>query len=126
MSHPSPYIPSRQFLGFDHAFRGLGHLLRTQLNARIHLVVTLMVVGAGLGFHIHWGEWIALSLAMGLVWCAECLNTALEFLADSVTQDHHEGIRRAKDVAAAGVFLASLAALIVGLLVFIPHLSSMV
>jgi diacylglycerol kinase len=62
------------------------------------------------------------ALSTGLVWAAELLNTAIEVLADRVSMEREEPIRRVKDAAAAGVLLAALAAFSVGLIVFLPKL----
>lgn len=58
-----------------------------------------------------------------LVWMAEALNTAIEFLADEVSQEWRARIGQAKDVAAFGVLVSALAAATIGLLVFVPHLT---
>lgn len=105
---------------FGHAFRGVAELLRTQHNAWIHAAVTLAVVAAGVGFGASALEWAVLCLAMGLVWAAEGVNTALETLGDAVSADSHPLIGRAKDVAAAAVLLASIAAAAAGLCIFVP------
>lgn len=107
---------------FPYAWRGLLFLLRSQPNARIHLLATLAVCGAGLGLGIGLGDWLWLVLAVILVWSAEAFNTALEQLADAVHPERHPGIGRAKDVAAAAVLIAALGAAVIGVLVFGPHL----
>ncbi len=108
---------------FGHALRGLRHLLATEPNARIHAVATLAVVALAVACRLVRWEWAALALATGSVWAAEALNTAVELLADEVTQERRERIGRAKDVAAAGVLATALAAAVVGLVVFVPHLA---
>jgi diacylglycerol kinase (ATP) len=107
---------------FRHAIRGIFLVVRTQHNAWIHLVATVGVVGAGIFLNVAHGEWAALALAIGLVWIAEALNTAVEFLADEVSQEKRELIGHAKDAGAAGVLLAAITAAVVGLIVFVPHL----
>ncbi len=107
---------------FRHAIRGFLDLLRAQHNARIHLVATLLVVALAGWLKLGRADWIALLLAVGLVWIAEALNTALEYLADAAVPEHHPLIGKAKDAAAAGVLLASLIAALIGLLVFLPPL----
>jgi len=107
---------------FACALRGIAVLLRTQVNARIHLLATVLVIAAGLVFHITRGEWVPLAFAIGIVWIAEALNTALEALADRISREHDEAIRRAKDLAAGAVLLAAITAAIIGLLVLGPHL----
>lgn len=108
---------------FGHAFRGLSTLVQTQSNARIHLAATVSVICLGLFLGVSVIEWAVLALACGLVWAAEAINTAVEFLADRVAPEKHELVRRAKDTAAAGVLAASIAAAAAGLLIFLPYVS---
>lgn len=109
---------------FRHAFRGVATLLARQHNARIHALASLAVVALGLVLGVSHLEWALLVLAMGLVWSAEALNSAVEWLCDVASPEYHPLVKRAKDVAAAGVLLASIAAAAAGLLVFIPRLVS--
>lgn len=112
----------RRLRSIAHALRGLGHLVRTQGNARVHLAATVAVCIAGLVFGIDRTEWLWLVVAISLVWSAEAFNTALELLADAVHPVRHPGIGRAKDAAAAAVLVAAAGAAVIGLLVFLPHL----
>ncbi len=107
---------------FKFAFRGLFALLKTQPNARVHLLATIAVIIAGVLLHISAAEWCWLVLAMVAVWVAEALNTAIEQLADVVSPNFHPAIARAKDLAAAGVLLAALGAVVIGALVLGRHL----
>ena len=100
------------------AGRGLGRLLGTQPNARLHAAATALVIGAGWAGHLAAGEWCAVVLALVAVWVAEALNTALEFLADAIHPAFHPLVGQAKDVAAGAVLLAALGALVIGLLLF--------
>lgn len=96
-------------------------MIRTQHNAWIHLLATAGVIIAGLLTGLKWLEWCALVFAIGLVWTAEALNTAIEFLADEISLEKRDLIGKAKDAGAAGVLLVSICAAVVGLLVFVPH-----
>ena len=107
---------------FRHAFRGTILVARSQHNAWIHAVATIGVVAAGLWFGVTRWEWCALVLAIGLVCTAEALNTALEFLADEVSDERRELIGKAKDAGAGGVLLASIASAIIGAVVLVPHI----
>ena len=111
----------RRLQSFVHAFHGGRHLLATQPNARIHLVATAVVVCAGRWFGVTPGEWLALALAMGMVWAAEALNTAIELLGDEMTLEKRPRIGQAKDVAAFAVLVAAIVAVIVAALVFCPR-----
>ncbi|MDX6765476.1 MAG: diacylglycerol kinase family protein [Candidatus Methylacidiphilales bacterium] len=103
---------------FPPAFRGITLLIRSQTNARVHLVATLVVIVAGIWQKASAVEWGLLSLAIGLVWTAEAFNTALEWLADRVTTEKDAKIRDLKDVAAAGVLLAAFTSLAIAGCVF--------
>ncbi|OIQ73763.1 undecaprenol kinase [mine drainage metagenome] len=103
-----------------HAARGVWQLLATQMNARIHACAAVTVVAMGYWLEVSLLEWGLLILAIGLVLCAEGLNTALEFVVDLASPQWHELARDAKDVAAGAVLLASVTAFGVGLTIFLP------
>jgi diacylglycerol kinase (ATP) len=109
---------SRQFRldSFVNAGRGVRVLLG-EANARVQLAVAAAVVGLAIWLEVGARDWALLVLAMGVVLASEAFNTALEALADRAAPEPHPLIARAKDVAAGGVLLASLAAAAVGLLV---------
>jgi diacylglycerol kinase (ATP) len=113
---------SERIRSFHHAFRGIGTVIRTQHNAWIHPVATVGVVVFGLCLGLSHAEWCALVFSIGIVWVAEALNTAVEFLADEISQERRELIGKAKDAGAAGVLLAAISAAVIGLIVFVPHL----
>ena len=115
--------PVVKFLqGFVHAGRGIITSLGEQLNLKVHLLATLVVAGAGLYFSITRMEWLAIILTIGLVWVAELFNSALEYLTDLVTKDHHPLARKAKDAAAGAVLAAAIMAVVVALFVFGKYL----
>ena len=107
---------------FLYAFKGIATLFRTQRNARVHLMFLALTVVCGFLFKISPGEWCAILISAGVVLAAEALNTAVEFLADAVHPDEHPKVGAAKDVAAAGVLFAAIAAVAVGLIVFVPKI----
>lgn len=122
---PSPYLGAR-LRSFGHAFRGLMLLLRTQNNARIHAVATVLVLAAGALFGISPVEWTLIALAVVCVWATEALNTAIEFLVDLVSPELHPLAAKAKDVAAGAVLVAAIGSLIVGILVFGPYILKLI
>lgn len=113
---------SREAASFGCAFRGIACLLKGEVHARIHLAATIVVLGLGWWCAITPGEWIAIVLAIGVVWVAEALNTAIEYVADLAHPDEHPEVKRLKDLAAAAVLFASVVAFVVGLIVFLPRL----
>lgn len=107
---------------FKHAFRGIGTLLATQMNARIHLIILALVIAAGFHVNLNPGEWAIIALAVAMVLSAEAMNSALEFLADHTAPEWHDSVQKAKDLAAGAVLIAAAGAIVVGLIVFIPHI----
>jgi diacylglycerol kinase (ATP) len=119
-----PQGAASRLASFGHALRGVAVLLR-QPNARIHAVAAVLVTILGLALQVSALEWCALALAMALVLGAEALNTAIELVVDMVQPEWHALARDAKDVAAAGVLMCTLGAVVVGLWVFAPRLWAM-
>ena len=103
-----------------HAIDGFWLMLRTQHNAWVHLVTTIVVIVLGLVLGLTVEAWLALILAIAAVWIAEALNTAFELLCDVAQPDFHPAVKAAKDVAAAAVLLSAIAAVAVGTIVFLP------
>ena len=114
-----------QFTGrirsFRHAITGLLRMIRCQHNAWIHAAATALVIVAGLLFQVSAADWCWLILAIAIVWTAEALNTAFEFLADAASPEFHPLVRDAKDVAAGAVLVTAVAAAVIGAIVFWPH-----
>jgi diacylglycerol kinase len=107
---------------FINAYKGLQFVFRTQRNAKIHLLISVNIILMGVFFHITSMQWVATSLAIGLVWAAECMNTAVEKLTDLASPEYHILARIAKDCAAAAVLMASITSVVVGLIIFLPRL----
>jgi diacylglycerol kinase (ATP) len=107
---------------FEHAFRGVRRLLATQHNAWIHAAATAAVLGLGILLGLGRSEWVALLVAVAMVWVAESFNTAIEHLCDRVSPEFDPLVGHAKDVAAGGVLIAAGGAALIGLLVLGPPL----
>ena len=104
------------------ALKGIAILIRTQPNAWLHAVATLGIIVLGFLLRFESWEWVAILLCIALVWAAEALNTALEFLADEIDTNHRPGIGQAKDVAAAGVLIAALVSILIAGVILLNHL----
>lgn len=113
---------SRLARSFRFALAGVLHVLKTEQNMRVHLMLTALVGLLGYLLGISAVEWGLVSLSIGAVMAAECFNSSLERLADRLSQEEHYLIRVAKDAAAGGVLMVSLSAAIVGALIFLPKL----
>ena len=105
---------------FAYAFAGIRTLLRDEHNSRIHALAMVCVIIAGFLLGISAMEWCVVALCCGAVLMAEAMNSAVEALADLVSPDFHPLVKKAKDVAAAGVLMMAIAAATAGLIIFIP------
>ena len=107
-------------IGF--ALSGLRTAWLEEFNFRFEISIGGIAVLLGLLFRITTEEWLFVCVSVGLVLAAEALNTALEELCDMLKPMHDPHVKKIKDLAAAGVFLASCTAAIIGPCIFIPHL----
>ena len=112
----------QRYNSFRYAFEGLFDLIKSQPNAKIHLLAATLTIIAGFYFSISRTEWLLITLAIASVLSAEAFNTALEYLVDLVSPDYHLLAKKTKDVAAAGVLIMAIGAAIIGLIIFLPHL----
>jgi len=106
---------------FGFAFAGLAFMLRTQHNAWLHLAATIAVIAAGVALNIAADDWRWLVAAITLVWPAEAMNTAFEYLCDVVQPEFHASVQRAKDIAAGAVLLCAIGAAVLGAITFAPY-----
>lgn len=107
---------------FGYAFNGIKMLLRDEHNSRIHVVAMLLAIAFGFILKISTTEWCIIALCCGGVLMAEAMNSAVEAIADLVSPDFHPLIKKAKDVAAAGVLMMAIAAAAAGIIIFLPKL----
>ncbi|MDE6023642.1 MAG: diacylglycerol kinase family protein [Muribaculaceae bacterium] len=112
----------KRIKSFGYAFNGIKTLLCDEHNSRIHLVAMIAVVALGFVFGITPTEWCIVALCCGGVLMAEAMNSAIEAIADLVSQEFHPLIKKAKDVGAAGVLMMAIAAATAGLIIFLPYL----
>jgi len=116
-----PFAFTGRIRSFRSAIAGIVRMIRCQHNAWIHAVATLVVLGCGFLLQISALDWCWIILAISIVWTAEALNTAFEFLADAASPNPHPLVRDAKDVAAGAVLITAIAAAIIGAIIFWPH-----
>ncbi len=107
---------------FRHAFSGWWHVLRTQRNAWIHALATLLAVGVAAWLGLDRLSWVLIVIAISLVWLAEFINTAIEAAVDLASPDHDPLAKVGKDVGAAAVMIAAGTAALIGILVLGPPL----
>ena len=102
------------------AFKGAILLLKTEASIKIQFTLGVIVTIAGFYYNISTTEWLIQLLAIGLVMCAEGMNTAIEAIADFIHPEHHQKIGLIKDIAAGAVFIAAIFTSIIGFIIYIP------
>lgn len=112
-----PYIKA-----FSHAFAGIVSFVKTERNAKVHLVATVVVSTLGFYLKLMAEEWLWIASAIASVLICEMINTAIEKLCNKITMAQDADIKVIKDIAAGFVVLATLYAVIVGTIIFTPHL----
>lgn len=111
----------KRLKSFIYAFNGIKLLITREHNAWIHTFIAVCVVIAGFLFNISTTEWIAVTFAIGMVLAAEAINSSIEALADLVSPEYNEAIKKTKDLAAGAVLLLAIAAAIIGCIIFVPE-----
>lgn len=106
----------------NHALRGLIIFFKGTHNAWLHLFFGIAAVYLGFILHISSGEWATLVLTIGLVMVTEAINTAIEIDINLTSPTYHPYARDTKDIAAATVVIAIIAAGTNGLIIFLPKI----
>ena len=102
---------------------GLRFVFDTQRNMRIHIVAAVLVISFGIYLKLTSLEMVIISLTIMSVIVSEVFNTAIELSLDFLNgKDHHPSVKLIKDIAAGGVLLASINAVIVGSIIFLRHI----
>ena len=109
---------------FAHAFNGIAKAFATQRNMQIHGVILVIALIGGFYFNINSAEWIAIIICSGMVLSAEIINTAIEEIVNFISPGMNPKAGLIKDLAAGAVLITAIAAIIVGLIIFVPKMIS--
>lgn len=109
---------SKFWSSFHFAFQGVVYCAKTQANMRVHLFIAAVILLATLYLRLERSYVVEIIILIAIVLALELLNTAIEAIVDLLTVAHHPLAKIAKDAAAGAVLVASLAAIVVGYLVF--------
>lgn len=110
------FITSR-ILSIRHALRGWKFVIKTQMNARVHSAITLMVIILGVWLKLPMRDWAVLILTIAMVFAAEFFNTAVEAIVDLASPSQHPLAKISKDVSAGAVLVTALLAVLIGILI---------
>lgn len=111
----------RLFKSFSYALKGIKRTFLEEQNFKIQTTVAGLVILLGVIFRITGIEWCLLIFSIILVLLMELVNSAVERATDMLKPRIHEYAKEIKDIMAAAVFLASVAATIIGLIIFLPY-----
>lgn len=108
---------------FSHAFNGLYQAFITERNVRLHYLLGIVAILLGFLFEIETYEWLSVVMVIGFVIVTELLNTAIEYTVDLVCRNtYNELAKYSKDIAAGATLLASVFAIIIGAIIFVPRI----
>jgi diacylglycerol kinase (ATP) len=111
--------------GAKYALKGAIILIKTESSIKAQFSIAILLTCAGFYFNISTTEWMFQVLAIGLIMSVEGLNTAVEEIADFIHPDFNHKIGLIKDIAAGAVFIAALAGLILGMVIYVPKIMAL-
>jgi diacylglycerol kinase (ATP) len=106
---------------FNDAMYGLLLIIRRERNFRIHLIFGFLVIALSLFLKIPLSEFLILLLVIGMVLFAEIVNTVVEIIVDAFTDNYHEDAKKAKDISAASVLIASISSVLAGYFILVKY-----
>ena len=107
---------------FSYAIKGIKKVFKQEQNFRIHSIIALVVLVLALILKIETWQFIILILLIAFIFILEIINSIFERLLDLLKPRIHHYVRDIKDMTAAIVFIGAIAAIIIGLLIFLPYL----
>ena len=107
---------------FGYAASGIATAFRKGRNFKVQLGFAVLAIVLGAAFRVTAPEWLAIVVCIGAVLGGECVNTSIEDVVDLVSPEYHPLAKSAKDLAAGGVLVMSVASVAVAAIVFLPRL----
>jgi diacylglycerol kinase len=114
--------PRTWYEKFRDAFRGVRTGMRGQSSFQVHIVVAVAVLISAALLRCRLWEWCILLLCIGGVLTAEMINSAMEYLAKAIDENHNPHLGDALDTGSAAVLFASLAAATVGAIILLSRI----
>ncbi|MBI4713882.1 diacylglycerol kinase family protein [Candidatus Uhrbacteria bacterium] len=113
---------SRLIKSFSHALRGVRVVFKSEQNFRMQTLAAVAIIVLAIWFEVNAFEWIVLLLLIGLILTLELINSVFERIVDTFKPRIHPIVHDIKDIMAATVLLMSLIAVVIGVVIFAPHL----
>lgn len=111
---------------FKHALRGLREVIKRERNARVHLILAFLALIASWFFRISSTQLVLVVLAIGLVFFAEVVNSAIEKTLDLIPVGNNQIVKIVKDMCAAAVLVTATTATVIALIVFLPYIIKLI
>lgn len=112
----------RLFRSFGFAVEGIKYALKKDQNLRVHFTIAVLVIFLSIVLNVNPFEMGILGVMILLVIVTEMINSTIENMVDLITKEHRQEAKYAKDVAAGMVLITVIGSVIVGVLIFLPHL----
>lgn len=109
---------------FKVAINGIMIVFKNESSFRYQSLLLFIAVILGIILKLSFYEWTIVAVMSTVVLCCEALNTSIEYLLDMISPEYNVLVGRIKDVTAGVVLLASLGAIIVGILIYYPKIKT--
>lgn len=116
-----PFL-KHQVKSFGYAIEGIVFSFQKGTHFKIHVAALIVVTILGFIYSISQFEWLVIILISSGVISLEAINTAIEETGNVLHPEHHPRVKLAKHCAAGGVLILSIAAVIIGLIIFLPKI----
>lgn len=114
------------FHSFLHALRGLKTVFKEERSFRVQIFAGVLVILLSFILSLSIIEKSILVLLVLIVLTLEMLNSILERFVDVLKPRVHSYVKDVKDIAAGAVLVSSTGALIVGIIIFYPHIMKLI
>ena len=118
-------LPKEFFMSlksFKNAVHGIISSLKAEKNLRIISIIFIIVVIASFILSISATEWVVVLLCCAGVISTELINTSIEHVIDLYSKDYSLIAKKAKDTAAGATLIFCVFSILVGLVIYIPHI----
>jgi diacylglycerol kinase len=122
MSKTQNSKPHRLLKSFLHALEGIAFVFSEHPNFKIHIIISVIAIFAGLLLNFSSIEFLILILTILIVLIAEMANTAVEEVTNLVTVKWARQAKLAKDISAGMVLVSAIGSIVIGMLLFLPKL----
>lgn len=106
-----------------HAWHGLVEVWSREHSFRVHVLALIILLILIVGWRISGVEAAILILVAAAVLVLELANSIFERFIDIVSPRVGNQVRDAKDIMSAAVLITSLAAVVIGAIIIIPHIA---